>query len=201
MDSTAAITAPTEKRRIHALLIRPIGWPTIALSIVLAAWTVWGFSFPGGPSMGTYASLALGWFTVGSYWFVRLVVCSAIGELRPVLDAWRHWAAPLAVALVTAALLATSVPLLVRFNLSQGEMNQLARDAASGVVVEGTDSVGLFPIKRVETFQGGVRFIVNECMADTCGFAYSPKGPPPNLGGEDSYLHLEGSWYLWEESW
>jgi hypothetical protein len=201
MNSTAAITAPTEKRRIHALLIRPIGWPTFALSTVLAAWTVWGFSFPGGPSMDTYASLVLAWLTVGSYWFVRLLVCSAIGKLRPILDAWRRWAAPLAVALVTAALLATSVPLLVRFNLSQGEMDQLAHNAVSGVGVKGTDSVGLFPIERVETFQGGVRFIVNDCMADTCGFAYSPERRPPNLGGEDSYLYLEGGWYLWEESW
>ncbi|MEA2460152.1 MAG: hypothetical protein QOH90_329, partial [Actinomycetota bacterium] len=23
----------------------------------------------------------------------------------------------------------------------------------------------------------------------------------PNIGGEDRYYHLEGPWYLWEESW
>lgn len=61
--------------------------------------------------------------------------------------------------------------------------------------------VGLFPVRSVESFGGGVRFLVNECMVDMCGFAYSSEGRPPNLGGEDSYYHLEGGWFLWEESW
>lgn len=54
----------------------------------------------------------------------------------------------------------------------------------------------------MEPFKGGMRFIVPGAgFIDEVGFARSAKGEPPNLGGEDIYTHLDGRWYLWEESW
>ncbi len=200
MNDTVASTAPAEGR-VRALLVQPIGRPTLAVTIALALWTVWGFSLPGGPSMGTYASMALTGLAIGCYWFIRLLICSGLGGLRKILDAWPRWVAPPVVALVAAGLVATSVPFLVRFNLSRDDMDQLVREAGSGASVEGADRVGLFPVKRVETFEDGIRFIVNDCMSDTCGFAYTATGRPPNLGGEDTYHHIDGGWFVWEQSW
>jgi hypothetical protein len=151
--------------------------------------------------MGVFASMTLAWLGVGGYWLIRLVVASLAGGFRPVRDAWGRWVAPVIVVAVTAGLLVTSAPLLLRFNLSQREMDQLARDADGTSQRLKVDRIGFFPVRRVERFEGGVRFVVNECMVDMCGFAYSSRGRPPNLGGEDSYYHLEGNWFLWEESW
>lgn len=201
MDSAATIRTTAETGRARALLKRPIGWPTALISTALGAYTLWGFSVPGGPSMGTFALLALGWFATGGYWLVRLVTSLGAGGSTPFRQAWRRWIVPPIVVLITAGLLLTSAPLLVRFNLSQSEMDQLARASQSGVEMLDVRRVGLFPVRNVESFDGGVRFLVNECMVDMCGFAYSSEGRPPNLGGEDSYYHLEGGWFLWEESW
>jgi hypothetical protein len=35
---------------------------------------------------------------------------------------------------------------------------------------------------------------------DPVGFAYSPNRQPAVIG-EDTYVHFDGPWYLWEESW
>jgi hypothetical protein len=151
--------------------------------------------------MGVVASEGLAWFGVGGYWLVRLLGTSLAGASPPLREAWWQWTVPPIIVVVTAALLMTSAPLLVRFNLSQNAMDQLARDAEAGSETPSTDRVGLFPVRRIQRFDGGMRFVVNECMVDMCGFAYSSKGSPPNLGGEDSYYHLEGRWFLWKESW
>ena len=151
--------------------------------------------------MGAFAILVLAWFATGGFWLVRLVTALVAGGPAPLRPAWRRWIIPPIVVVITAGLLMTSAPLLVRFNLSQSEMDQLARARQSEVEILDVGRVGLFPVRSVESFDGGVRFLVNECMVDMCGFAYSSEGRPPNLGGEDSYYHLEGGWFLWEESW
>lgn len=151
--------------------------------------------------MGAFASLVLAWFAIGGYWVVRLVTALFAGGSKPARQEWWRWVVPPIVVVITAALLVTSAPLLIRFNLSQNAMDQLVRDAETGSETRRTDRVGLFFVRSIESFEGGVRFLVNECMVDMCGFAYSSKGTPPNLSGEDSYYHLEGNWFLWEESW
>ena len=201
MDSTAEIGSAKEGGRVRAVLQHPIGWPTFAISFLLAGFTLWAFSVPGGPSMGVFASMVLTWFAIGGYWLARLIFAALAGGFPRLRAAWVRWTAPAAVVVLTAGLLVTSAPLLVRFNLSQGEMDQLARASQSDIQLLDVGRVGLYTVRSVETFDGGVRFLVNECMVDMCGFAYSSEGRPPNLGGEDSYYHLEGNWYLWEESW
>jgi hypothetical protein len=62
--------------------------------------------------------------------------------------------------------------------------------------------IGLWRTGRVERIPGGMRFTVSEAgFFDAGGFAYSPHGKPANVGGEDAYTHLDGPWYLWDESW
>lgn len=151
--------------------------------------------------MGVVASMALAWFAMGGYLLLRLIVAVAAGGLQTVRGAWKRWTASVAIVVATIGLLFTSAPLLVRFNLSQAEMDQVAREALATSEPFEVERVGLFPVQRVERFDGGVRLVVNECMVDLCGFAFSSEGKPPNLGGEDTYHHLDGNWFLWEESW
>lgn len=201
MDSPAPVATGAKTKRVRRIFACPIGWPTGLIVGALAAFTLWAFSVPGGPSMGILASLVLAWFAVGPFWLARLLLASFAGGFHSLREAWVRWSVPPLIVVITAALLMTSAPLLMRFNLSQDAMDQLARDAQAGPEAPNIDRVGLFPAQEVETFDGGVRFLVDECMVDMCGFAYSSKGRPPNLSGEDSYYHLEGRWYLWEESW
>ena len=61
--------------------------------------------------------------------------------------------------------------------------------------------LGVYPVDRVETITGGMRFLVKGTgFLDREGFAYSPNGPPKAIG-EDYYTHFSGPWYLWRQSW
>jgi hypothetical protein len=63
-------------------------------------------------------------------------------------------------------------------------------------------SIGLFDAEQIERFEGGYRFLVKGTgFLDPAGLAYSPDGPPPDLGGEDSYEAFSGPWWIWVESW
>ena len=61
--------------------------------------------------------------------------------------------------------------------------------------------IGLWPTGRVEKIPGGMRFTVSGTgFLDPASFAYSPRGEPARVGSEDVYTHLDGPWYLWDES-
>lgn len=201
-DSVAANAGPREVGRVRALLRKPLGIPMAVLVTLSALITLWAFSVPGGPSMGLFVILMLGWFALGGYWLLRVIAALSAGGFQRVRSQWLWWALPPAVVAVTAGLLVLSVPLLLRFNLSQTSMDGFAREVIGGSSVPRPDRVGLFPVGRVQRFNGGMRFLVKGGgFLDPSGFAYSPEGRPPNIGGEDNYVHLEGPWYLWEESW
>jgi hypothetical protein len=54
--------------------------------------------------------------------------------------------------------------------------------------------VGLFHVTEFSQYGSELRFITNECgLLDSCGFVYSPDGPPQHRG-EDSFSHLFGAW-------
>ena len=152
--------------------------------------------------MGLFVVLSGVWQCLGAYWLFRIVVVLLTAGKGTVRASWVWWVAPAFVVAVTAALLWTSSPLHLRFNLSQRAMDEFALEATSDSEKPRPDRVGLFPVGRVQRFDGGMRFIVRGAgLIDKYGFAYTPEGRPPNLGGEDNYLHLEGPWYVWEESW
>jgi hypothetical protein len=81
-------------------------------------------------------------------------------------------------------------------------MDDVARDVAAGRRAPASiDRIGLWQVDRAERVRGGMRFLVaGTGFLDPVGFAYSPQGTPPVIG-EDDYVHLEGAWYVWTESW
>jgi hypothetical protein len=88
-----------------------------------------------------------------------------------------------------------------RFAISRGALESAAAQVRSGRVLQTPVSLGLFRVSRVETAGPSVRFVVGEAgMADRFGVVYCPKGKPPQVG-EDSYDHMQGPWWVWNESW
>ncbi|MCK6445598.1 MAG: hypothetical protein L6Q99_04335 [Planctomycetes bacterium] len=145
-------------------------------------------------------------------WFVvvllGLVQARLDGRWR---DTWREqrvrWCVPpvLVVGLVVVAWF--GVPLRVRFELSRSELDALAEHARHERALVDAELeawqpgevhfVGTYPVTRIETFDGGVRFLVARAgFVDAFGFAYSERGVPPNLSG-DEYERLAGEWYVW----
>jgi len=160
---------------------------------VLTVWELSGF----GVSLGLFPV----WFFVGVAWLVRVSV--RLGPRR-LPKRWRHVAVVPVVGLAVAILAATSGPFRVRFALSRQSMDAFAHQVA--VAPKGSTwaprQVGLWHASTIERLpHGGMRYLVGHCVLDECGFAYSPRGYPPNLGGEDIYTHLDGPWYFWRQSW
>ncbi|HEY7876428.1 MAG TPA: hypothetical protein VIG64_15040 [Actinomycetota bacterium] len=187
---------------------------------------------PPGHGFGGYLMVMATWAAIGVYWFARLVGAMVAGGRRAVLGRWVRWLIAPAIVLVTVGLIVTSAPLHARVAVSLRAMNDLARAAMDAPVpgdgVHSSDSggpgqllhpaefperVGMFPVTRVDAYEGGMRFLVTgegvddstipplvDYSLDEYGFAYSPSGRPPRIG-EDTYWHLRGAWYLWEESW
>lgn len=92
----------------------------------------------------------------------------------------------------------------VAFWLSSVPMNAVAQQTAfpPGAAIPQRNWIGVYPVKQIESFATGMRFKIDGAgFLDAAGFAYSPHGPPPNIGGEDRYTHFSGPWYTWIESW
>ncbi|HYZ78179.1 MAG TPA: hypothetical protein VE596_12480 [Gaiellaceae bacterium] len=145
--------------------------------------------------------VAVAWLLVLTVWLVsigaRALVRRSLFALGP-----PDFVVPALVPLV-GALLYIHVPLHVHYRLSRPAMNSAAkRVVAHPEEARSIRRIGLWPTSRVEKIPGGMRFLVSGSgFLDATGFAYSPKGEPASVGGEDAYEHLDGPWYVWRESW
>jgi hypothetical protein len=166
---------------------------------LLVALTLWAFSIP-----GTYFFVSITvvwiWVLLAFLWIGRFGYL--LVRRRPGNREIAAWLALPVVVLAAAVAVATDAPMKVRFELSQPAMDQAARDVlARKRDPAGIDRIGLWEVDRAERVDGTFRFLVAESgFLDPVGFAYSPRGEPPYVG-EDSYWHLEGPWWVWEESW
>jgi hypothetical protein len=200
MSTTEAVSDAPRVGRLRNALATPVGLPTSLVTGGLAVVTLWAFSFPGGPSLGRFVELGAAWLILGTYWTVRLVAAVIAGGVARLSHSWMRWTIPATAALISAALVASSAPLLLRFNLSQAALESLADEVMWRRETQRHVNARFYNVRRAEAIDHGARFLLNDCFLDRCGFAYSPKGPPEKIG-EDSYHHLEGAWYVWEESW
>lgn len=173
---------------------------TVAL-VVLCLVTLWTFSVPGTYFM-PLIFLPWVWPVVFLVWFAF-----AARSLKASLRAPRRhpWVViGLAIVVSTPAAITLNLPLHARFQLSREPLQQLvvvmtAPDAPD-MTEEG--SFGLFDAEWIERFDGGFRFLVKGTgFLNPYGFAYSPNGQPPDIGGEDYYEHFTGPWWIWEEDW
>lgn len=168
--------------------------------LVVSLITLWTFSVP-----GTYFLPLM----ILPYLWAGIVVVWLILALRiagRALAAFRDRSVLAGVAIAVSTLLAVvlELPLQARWQLSQGPIEalvvQMTASNAPGSIED--RPVGLFDAERVESFDGGFRFLVKGTgFLNPYGFAYSPSGPPPDIGGEDYYEHFTGPWWFWEEDW
>jgi hypothetical protein len=121
---------------------------------------------------------------------------------RPTTSQIAAWLALPVIVLAAAIAVALDAPMRARFELSRPAMDSAAQDVLSGRRDPQTiDRIGLWEVERSERARGTFRFLVKESgLFDPVGFAYSPRGRPPNFS-EDSYWHVSGPWYVWEEGW
>jgi hypothetical protein len=182
------------------LRCRQLRWVLHAILTVLLIATAWAFSFPDVffplwlPLITCWAVLSLGWLV---YTVVHSIPARSLGWLKP-----RHAAVPIA-AMIALVLSFTDTSFNARFRLTQSSMDadalQIIREPK---LAKQTSRIGSWRAEQVETFDGGMRFLIPDVgFLDPVGFAYSASGSPPNLGGEDIYRRQSNHWWIWQESW
>lgn len=195
-ESQTADDATTSEPRRRPRGISLAWYLVVAGAVVLSLASV---SVPGG-----YFVLQLGLFYGWAAILVGAVVAYLLSAIRRRTPKPRlGHTVPVIAFVLTVVLAVVQVPLLVGYFVSAGSMNALMREAARDPKsFDKPGRVGVWSVERVESYKGGVRFLVKGTgFLDPGGFAYSEKGQPPNIGGEDYYDHLHGNWYVWSESW
>lgn len=175
---------------------------TTKAMLVLSLVTLWTFSVP-----ETYflPLMFLSWLSlpVGTFWVLAVAGwIRHVGLRRGIRNGWL--ATGVLVGAGTVLAIVFALPLHVRFELSRPSLEALAVDMGRPDAPEMIEqrSIGLFEAEAIEPFDGGYRFVVRGTgFLDPGGFAYSPSGPPPNIGGEDLYYEFSGPWWIWVESW
>jgi hypothetical protein len=143
------------------------------------------------------------WGGLAAFWVIGLPATIIWRRALPAKGTWRHWLVIPALAATVVGFWFSSAPLYARFLVSRLVMNDLGAEvlASPGRAAPPNQRLGLYWAKDIERVRGAVRFhVASSGFGNSVGFAYSPAGEPPQLG-EDTYWHLEGPWYVWEESW
>jgi hypothetical protein len=157
----------------------------------------------GGPFALAMLGLALTFGTI-TVWIPRFVVALLRSDGRPGLRRyWIRWASGPIMAAAVIGLMYFDLPFTARFALSETNLERFAQAIASGPEsAEHADQwVGLYPLTSIERIEGGARFLVSGTgFLDQYGFAWSPKGLPPDET-HTGYTHLHGPWYVWESRW
>lgn len=184
-----------------ALLASPPGWPLTATVLIASALTLWELSLPGSPDIFIGMLVLVGWLGLGGLWLLRLVVYLRQNRAWvPVRGHRLRWCVIPSIVLVTAALIFAGLPLRLRFQAGEAELERFAQE----VVAEGprdvdkSGRIGTFEISpwSVERFgDDGMRFAVDDRLG---GFAYSPtRDLNRNDNYNTAYYHLKGPWYEW----
>ncbi|WP_144069999.1 hypothetical protein [Nonomuraea indica] len=163
--------------------------PTLA-SLV----TGYATSIPGS-NVSLLGASAVFWAIVGLAWLCTLArMLFRPGRLALLRRAWQVWALPPLIVVLTGGLLYLDAPMLARFTLSRPALDAAARTVSQGGPLPRDDEwIGLFPVEGAERIPGGLFFAVEGAgLIGSTGFAYSPDGEPPQVGGEEAYAHLHG---------
>lgn len=198
-------TCISRSRRAVSRLVAPPGRATYSIAFVCLALLLFYQSLPGGRStflMLLFPFLLLG-IAIGLAWFIKLLIAVLLTLIRPTelirrRDTVRWLGVP---AIVAVAILCTylKLPLYATFFLSLSDMNRVAQQTAGRATAPTVSRVGLYGVKKIEGFPGGMRFVVAGAgYINREGFAFSPNGVPPRIG-DDYYVHFYGPWYLWTE--
>lgn len=157
----------------------------------LAALTVWSFSAPGG-YVWAFAAVVL---CTALFAIVLLVRLTALRSRRPVTTGIRRaWLGSAVTGVAAVAVASTTIPLELRFRLSENAMTRTAQEVIEGKRDPATiKRIGLWNVRRAERMPGGMRFLVEGAgLFDSHGFQYPTNGrPPPNA------KYFRSGWYFW----
>ncbi len=182
------------------VLIGPPGWVLHSLVALAGLIILSNYSLPGGGDfirLLLALSIALGTTIV---WTARFGVGLLRSDGRPRLrERWLRWVTAPIMGVAVIGLTYFDVPSTARFALSESSLEDFARTVAAQPedAEIGDTWVGLYPLTEIEPNEGGARFLVSGTgFLDHYGFAWSPKGPPPEES-HTRYTHMDGPWYLW----
>lgn len=199
MKATATASSEIDLNSLRVFR-RPAWWAMCFGLGVLLLGTAWEYSFPDN-HFTLWILLIACWATLSICWAAYVLIRAFIQKSF----VWFRWpdAAVGACALVALAMVVTSMPFEARFRLSERAMNADAAAIMSNPSrAKQTDRIGHWSASDVQTFDGGMRFLIPEIgWLDPVGFAYSANGKPPNIGGEDIYHQQSDHWWIWQESW
>jgi hypothetical protein len=191
-------TAGKTPRRYASTTLRIL----TVLVVGLAAWTLYAISIPGGYFL-LLMVVPMAWLVLGGAWLGLALNLGFGAGLRAVLKD-RLLVGMAGIVILTAAAVVVDAPLRFRFVASQAAMDDVSAELSAPDAPAGLPDrwIGLFDAEAIEGFDGGFRFLVKDSgFLDPVGLAYSPGGPPPNIGGEDWYEPFHGPWWIWVESW
>ncbi|MFC5822560.1 hypothetical protein [Nonomuraea insulae] len=180
---------------------RPDRLAALVLTTVAALLTVYATSVPGW-YLPWVAWLVFAWTFLGLIWLGTLArILFRASPLAKLRLEWPVWLLPPLIVLLAGGLVYMGAPLEARLALSRPAFDAFARTVSQGAPLPGDDEwIGLFPIEGATRFPGGALFTVDGAgFIGSTGFAWSPGGEPPQVGGEESYDHLRGPWYTWSK--
>jgi hypothetical protein len=164
----------------------------LSAAVVLVA--AYGASFPVQNWMVGVAALAgLG---IGVLWCAAFANSNKpkIGQSR---REWARWAGIPMAGFLIIALMASNLPLQVRFALSQQQLQQAANQAQAGRPPS-PGSIGLMPVEQISTSSGGVTTFTIQ-GENGCGLAHFsgpwPGDPSSTMGY--TMKELAPGWWTW----
>lgn len=174
---------------VIAIALARSEWLPLLLVPTLSALTLWAFSTPGVYIIPAAGGI-LGWSLLG----VVMVVRGLRGR-----DWSRAWRVTLATGIVVLFTGFATMPLDLRFWLSEDAMNETALAVIRGERDPDTiDRIGLWNVNRAYRSPGGMRFTVKGAgFLSYAGFAYQADGLPPPSDG-DSFRYWRRGWYIWD---
>ena len=201
-DASPSIFRRPPGRWFHGLLLGPFGLALHAASFPAGWESMWLW----------FASLPI--LAAAGVWALRVITyLVARSKRRAAGSAWRFLIAP-AMGLLLVGLIATSVPLRVRWWQGRGDFERAlaSAPAASTDRTEWTnfdvpESLGTYTIIDADRVGEAVIFAeaTGSGVLDDAGFAYLPSGPFQELdtGWFESprFVALGGGWYAWTASW
>jgi hypothetical protein len=195
MDVVSA-AAGRERRSLHP------GWLSHFAALGGLVLSAWELSAPGARLWMSLLLLTV-WVGLLLYWVLGFPACVLLERRLPDRRSWLHWLAIPVTAAAALALWQTEAALQARFHVSRSVMAALTSEVIhtpSGTAIP-DQRVGLYRATEIERLVDSVRFkVAGTGFGDNAGFAYSPNRAPPS-SAEDTYIHLDGPWWLWHESW
>ena len=192
----------------RGLLRRPPRLVFHGVLVVTGLIVLWAFSFPGVHFLAVFPCIGI--VGVAAITWVARAITYLVARHRGTCRGRAAWfaVAPLG-AVALGALLATHVPLRLRWEFSKPSFDDALEDVRSdpnGLTEWNPRRIGTYKINIVRVVQQGIVFYDDVgALFDDAGFAYLPEGPSDDMANGNfenpQWFALGDHWYAWTASW